>query len=271
MIMYSQHPESGTEPFRADPLPVDSAGRLTLPEGFSAAELHSHTDHSDGTCTAAENVALARGRGLAVVAITDHDMIDAALDGMRAAAEHGLEAIVGQEITTRRQHHIVGLFLERAVPLFKTVPETVARIRDQGGLAIIAHPFLPFPGATSESTIRGWLEKTTFDGIELDSQYLPQKRRAKLLAFYLAHADVLGAAVGGTDAHFGDVGRIATLFPGSTAADLRAAIENRATTATRTLISHRRPSIGERLRNQRRSLLYLPYYRVRALLTGRYL
>ena len=271
MTGYNQHPESGTEPFRVDPLPVDSAGRLILPEGFSAAELHSHTKHSDGTCTAAENFALARDRGLAVVATTDHDMIDAALGSVHAAAEHGLEAIVGQEITTRRQHHIVGLFLERAVPLFKTVPETVARIREQGGLAVIAHPFLPFPGATAASTIRGWLEKTTFDGVELDSQYLSKSRQASLLEFYLAHTDVLGAAVGGTDAHFGDVGRIATLFPGSTAADLRAAIENRATIATRTLITYRRPSIGERLRNQRRSLLYLPYYRLRAVLTGRYL
>ncbi len=270
MNVYSQYPESGTGPLSLDPLQVDSAGRLVLPEGVSAAELHCHTKHSDGTCTAEENIALAVARGLAVVAITDHDMINAALGSVQAAAQ-GLEAIVGQEITTRRQHHIVGLFLERAVPIFKSVTETVARIRDQGGLAIIAHPFLPFPGAASACIIRGWLEETTFDGIELDSQYLSNKRRACLLDFYLSHADALGAAVGGTDAHFGDVGRVATLFPGSSAADLRAAIENRTTTATRTLITYRRPSISERLRNQRRSLLYLPYYRVRALLTGRYL
>ncbi len=271
MTKSSHKPRSAPAPFRIDPLPVDSTGRLIVPEGFSAAELHSHTSHSDGTRTAAENIALARERGLALVATTDHDMIDAALGSVQVAAEQGMEAIVGQEITTRRQHHIVGLFLERAVPVFKTVPETVARIRDQGGLAVIAHPFLPFPGAASVGAIRRWLEETTFDGIELDSQYLSAKRRGRLLDFYQRHAEVLGAAVGGTDAHFGDVGRIATLFPGSTAADLRVAMENRTTTATRTLIAHRRPSIGERLHNQRRSLIYLPYYRVRAVLTGRYL
>lgn len=269
--MSNEKLEGFTGPLQIDPLPVDSAGRLVVPEGLSAAELHSHTRHSDGTCTAAENIALATDRGLAVIATTDHDMIDAALGSVRAAADQGIEAIVGQEITTRRQHHIVGLFLERAVPLFKSVPETVARIRDQGGLAIIAHPFLPFPGATSAELIRRWTEETTFDGIELDSQYLSEKRRARLLDFYQGHTDALGAAVGGTDAHFGDVGRIATLFPGFTAADLRRAIENRTTIATRTLIRYRRPSIGDRVRNQRRSLLYLPYYRVRALLTGRYL
>lgn len=269
--MSSQGPEDDRGPFRPDPLPVDSAGRIIVPVGFSAAELHSHTTHSDGTCTAEENFTLARDRGLAVVAITDHDMIGAALGSLRTAADLGFEAVVGQEITTRGQHHIVGLFLQRAVPIFKSVPETVARIRGQGGLAIIAHPFLPFPGASSADTILRWLEETTFDGIEVDSRYLSQKRRARLHDFYHLHTEVLGAAVGGTDAHFGDVGRIATLFPGSSAAELRAALENRTTTATRTLITYKRPSIGARLRNQRRSLLYLPYYRLRAVLTGRYL
>ena len=257
-------------PYRRDPLPVDDDGRVVAPTGYAAAELHSHTGHCDGTRTVEENFALGRARGLAVVATTDHDMIDAALHGAKVAAEHGIETVVGQEITTRRQHHIVGLYLREAVPIFMSVPETVARIRDQGGLAIVAHPFLPYPGATSEGRMSRWLEETTFDGIELDCQYLSAARRERLLDFYFHHAERLGAAVGGTDAHFGDVGRVVTVFPGSTAADLRRAIEARTTAAARTQIAYDRPSISDRLHNQRRSLLYLPYYRLRSLLTGRY-
>jgi predicted metal-dependent phosphoesterase TrpH len=253
-----------------EPLPVDGDGKVVLPTGYAAAELHSHTRHSDGTRTVAENFARGRARGLAVVATTDHDMIDAALHGAELAADHGIETVVGQEITTRRQHHIVGLYLREAVPIFKSVPETVARIRDQGGLAIVAHPFLPYPGATSGDRIRRWLEETTFDGIELDCQYLSAERRERLIDFYFHHADRLGAAVGGTDAHYGDVGRVVTVFPGTTAADLRTALEERTTAAARTLIAYEKPTLGERLGNQRRSLLYLPYYRVRALLTGKY-
>lgn len=258
-------------PFLPRALPVDSRGAVVVPTGHSAAELHSHTRHSDGTRSVEENFDLAHARGLAVVATTDHDMIDEALRGARLAGDHAIETVVGQEITTRRQHHIVGLFLREAVPIFKSVPETVARIRDQGGLAIIAHPFLPYPGATSADTILGWLDETTFDGIELDSQYISPERRNRLIDFYRRYADRLGAAVAGTDAHYGDVGRVVTVFPGATAADLRAAMENRTTAAARTLVAYDRPSIGERLHNQRRSLLYLPYYRLRALVTGRYL
>jgi hypothetical protein len=118
--------------------------------------------------------------------------------------------------------------------------------------------------------MRRWLDETTFDAIELDCQYLSVERRERLVAFYRGHRERLGAAVGGTDAHYGDVGRVVTVFPGSTAADLRQALEDRTTTAARTQITHARPSLGDRLQNQRRSLLYLPYYRLRALLTGRY-
>ncbi|MDP6349678.1 MAG: PHP domain-containing protein [Chloroflexota bacterium] len=257
-------------PYRREPLAVDGDGKVVLPPGYAAAELHCHTLHSDGTRTVQENFALGRARGLAVVATTDHDMIDAARHGAEVAANHGIETVVGQEITTRRQHHIVGLYLQEAVPIFKSVPETVRRIRDQGGLAIVAHPFLRYPGATSGDRIRRWLDKTTFDGIELDCQYLSIERRERLVEFYRDHADRLGAAVGGTDAHFGDVGRVVTLFPGSTAADVRTALENRTTAAARTQIAYDGPSIGDRLHNQRRSLLYLPYYRLRALLTGEY-
>lgn len=269
--MQSQTPLFDASLDITDPIPIDLDGQLVLPSGFSAAELHVHTTHSDGIYTAKENIALARSRNLAVIAITDHDMINAALGTTQIAKQHGIETIVGQEVTTKSQHHILGLFLSAPVPIFKTVPETVARIRDQGGLAIIAHPFLPFPGSTSAREILGWLEETTFDGIELENQYLSGGRRLRLREFYEEYSASIGAAIGGTDAHYGDVGRIATLFPGRTSQDLRAAIENRTTVPKQTLVKYRKPTVGNRLHNQRRSLLYLPYYRLRAWITGRYL
>ena len=73
---------------------------------------------------------------------------------------------------------------------------------------------------------------------------LPRTWR-QLDAFYADHRDQLGAALGAGDSHFGkhDLGRVLTVFPGKTAADLRRAIEER-TTSPRTgvglAVRHRR-------------------------------
>ena len=52
---------------------------------------------------------------------------------------------MGEEVTTRNGH-VLGLFLTAAHPpvgLDHRAP--IAAIHDQGGLAILAHPFLPYP------------------------------------------------------------------------------------------------------------------------------
>ena len=62
-----------------------------------------------------------------MLAVTDHDTIDGALRARDHALATGarVEVIVGMEITTRRQDHVVGLFLERAPRIFRSVPDTV--------------------------------------------------------------------------------------------------------------------------------------------------
>ena len=48
--------------------------------------------------------------------------------------------VVGEEISTR-DGEIIGLFLDHTIPRDQTGEETIARIHDQGGLAVIPHPF----------------------------------------------------------------------------------------------------------------------------------
>ena len=61
-----------------------------------------------------------------------------------------LEVIVGMEVTTRRQDHIVGLCSWSAPSrIFRSVPDTVDEIHAQGGLAVVAHPFLGLPSSIS--------------------------------------------------------------------------------------------------------------------------
>ena len=89
--------------------PVERRGR---------ADLHIHTLASDGTASIGEILDTVAGDGfLDVIAITDHERIDAALAARAIAADRGLpvEIVVGEEITTRGGH-LLGLFLERRVP-----------------------------------------------------------------------------------------------------------------------------------------------------------
>ena len=83
---------------------------------------------------------------LDVIAITDHERIDAALAARRIALDRGLRTrvIVGEEISTRGGH-LLGLFLERPVPALRSLRWSIAAVHEQGGIAIPAHPLVPYP------------------------------------------------------------------------------------------------------------------------------
>lgn len=80
-------------------------------------DLHSHTDQSDGTFTAAELVAEACRIGLEALAVTDHDSFRG-YDQCRPFAEQaGLELICGIELSTKYNGvsiHLLGYFPGKA-------------------------------------------------------------------------------------------------------------------------------------------------------------
>jgi predicted metal-dependent phosphoesterase TrpH len=76
--------------------------------------LHLHTTFSDGTYTPAELIDLARCSGLAAVAVTDHDTLNAVPVAHAAAAGTGVEVIPGAEITSEhrdRELHLLAYFV----------------------------------------------------------------------------------------------------------------------------------------------------------------
>lgn len=252
----------------ADPRPIFPRDAPPAPpQGWGLAELHAHTSASDGVPSPGALVQRADQLGLDVLAITDHDTIDGALRArdVAAATDARVEVIVGMEVTTRRQDHVVGLFLEHPVPIFRPLDETVEAIQAQGGLAIVAHPFLGVPTSISGKRLLCALARVRFDGIETENQYFRERTRAEARRFQATHAERVGAAVGATDAHFGDLGRALTLFPGRTAANLRAAIGERTTVAAHGGLQHPRPALADHARNQFRSLVKLPVMRARTL------
>lgn len=111
---------------------------MTAPKAF--IDLHCHTSASfDSLADPLAVVRAAVTRGLTHVAITDHDKIDGALRA-RDGAPEGLTVIVGEEIKTD-SGDLIAVFLERAVAPGRSVAETIADVREQGGLVGVPHPF----------------------------------------------------------------------------------------------------------------------------------
>jgi predicted metal-dependent phosphoesterase TrpH len=106
----------------------------------SFIDLHCHTSASfDSLARPADVVRAAAARGLTHLIVTDHDRIDGALRA-RELAPNGLSVIVGEEVRTT-DGDLVAAFLERAVAPGMSAVETVAAVREQGGLVGIPHPF----------------------------------------------------------------------------------------------------------------------------------
>jgi hypothetical protein len=88
--------------------------------GGRRVDLHTHTHFSDGLLAPGALVALAIERQLAILAITDHDSVEAlphAAAALRAAAAAGisLELVPGIEISTAHDGldlHILGLYVD---------------------------------------------------------------------------------------------------------------------------------------------------------------
>lgn len=101
-------------------------------------DLHVHTYYSpDALTSPAKLVAACQARGINCIAVTEHDSIRGAL-AIREACP--FKVIVGEEVRTS-DGEIIGLFLEEEVPPRLSAEETVRRIKDQGGLVSIPHPF----------------------------------------------------------------------------------------------------------------------------------
>jgi predicted metal-dependent phosphoesterase TrpH len=102
------------------------------------ADLHIHTCYSPDCLTPLEQI-VERCIELDIncIAVADHNTIAGALKLRRIAP---FKVIVAEEILTP-VGEIMGLFLSEAVSRGLSPQETISRIRSQGGLVAIPHPF----------------------------------------------------------------------------------------------------------------------------------
>lgn len=128
-------PPPPPRPERPPSRPLPSAdGRTWL-----AADLHAHTLHSDGALSIGQLASLAAGRGLDVLAVTDHNTVSHH-PHLRAAGEHaGIRLLPGQEVTTDRGH--ANCFGDVGWIDFRRPPDTWLETAEQrGGLLSVNHP-----------------------------------------------------------------------------------------------------------------------------------
>ena len=102
------------------------------------ADLHSHTYASRDSRLAIDDIIRVNvERGINCVAVTDHNLIGGAWE-LKARAP--FQVIVGEEIRTTHGE-IIGLFLEREIPMGLSPLRTVQAIREQGGVVYVPHPY----------------------------------------------------------------------------------------------------------------------------------
>lgn len=101
--------------------------------------MHVHTLYSPCAETKLEQIGpYCKSKGVDVICVTDHDTIAGAL--ALKAMTRDVRVVVGEEISCS-QGEIIGLFLKEEVPPKLDAVETCQRIKDQGGLVYIPHPF----------------------------------------------------------------------------------------------------------------------------------
>ena len=105
---------------------------------MTRADFHIHTEHSpDSTLPVRSLVRRCQAKGLGLIAVTDHNSLDGALEAREVA---DFPVIVGEEVTTA-DGELTGLFLTEPIPRGLSALETARRIKGQGGLVSIPHPF----------------------------------------------------------------------------------------------------------------------------------
>jgi predicted metal-dependent phosphoesterase TrpH len=199
------------------------------------ADLHMHTNYSDGTGSVEEVLEFAQlYTTLDVVAITDHDTIEGALRA-RELAERGnyrFEVIVGEEISTR-EGHLLALFLREPVAPDQSIERSIELVHAQGGLAVVAHPFnRVFRHSVQRSVMNRLLRQPDVhpDGIETLNGSFAGIGSSRIAMSLVERGVYQWAQTGGSDAHTPTaIGCAHTLFAGRTAAELREALLARQT------------------------------------------
>jgi predicted metal-dependent phosphoesterase TrpH len=200
------------------------------------ADLHIHTTASDGRYSVQSVLDfIAKQRPyLNVIAITDHDTLDASLWAYEHRHRYPFEIVTGVEVSSLAGH-ILALWVTTPIPANMNLNDTVQAIHEAGGVAVLAHPFhieMDFVRKNARRYLNHpeVLLQAELDAIEVHNAGIVTPG-SNLVARMLAGRVGL-ATIGNSDAHtLNAIGTGQTYFEGTSANDLRLAIASRKTFA----------------------------------------
>jgi predicted metal-dependent phosphoesterase TrpH len=162
-------------------------------------DLHSHTMWSgDCTTTPHELHRAVLETGLDVVCITDHNAIAGA---QRLRDELPCRVVVGEEVRVGRGE-LIGLFLTERIPGGLSPLEAARRIRDQGGVVYVPHPFDPMRNCLPPAELDALVDAGLVDAIEVrNAKTSLESLNQRAGDFAARHGLAAGA---GSDAHVPD-------------------------------------------------------------------
>ena len=172
------------------------------------ADLHIHTEYSMDCSMPLEKII---GRcleiGIDCIAVADHGTTEGALKMQELAP---FKVIVAEEILTP-DGEIMGMFLKETIPSGLSVEQTISRIKAQGALVNIPHPFDSFRGMRLEgrelSALVGQI-----DTIEVFNAREPFRSPSAKAQAFAQKYDIPGTV--GSDAHtIGEIGNACIEIP----------------------------------------------------------
>ena len=162
------------------------------------ADLHLHTSWSHDCQIPVEDLLdHAEAEGLGAIAVTDHNVFGGALEAVEQARGRDLVVIPGEEVKTKDQGEVIGLFLSEEIPRGLSFGETVDAIRAQGGIVYLPHPFDRMHAIPEPATLHRHLAQV--DVLEVyNARLLFEAYNDEALRFARKYDLTMGA---GSDAH----------------------------------------------------------------------
>jgi predicted metal-dependent phosphoesterase TrpH len=176
-------------------------------------DMHSHTRlSSDSLNDPRKLVETAAERGLGALCVTDHNMLANAL-ALSRMPDLPIKVIASEEVKSN-EGEIIGYFLTEMVPKGLSPEETVRRIKGQGGLVCVPHPFDTLRTASRLKTpaLHRLVEAGMVDILEvLNARSIKPEDNEQALEYARAHGLAMSA---GSDAHtLMEVGRAYVEMP----------------------------------------------------------